>query len=100
MCKVIALYRNHLSGVMVSVLTTSERNDCFDHGSGQKPKNKTKIDTYIQMTYIQMIKVASLIEEVGFPHQGKNTTKFVDTKAVIRSRKLMCEETTKIGGHK
>ena len=41
------------------------------------------------MTYIQMIKVASLIEEVGFPHQGKNTTKFVDTKAVIRSRKLM-----------
>jgi hypothetical protein len=41
------------------------------------------------MTYIQMIKVASLIEEVGFPHQGKNTTKFVDTKAVIRSRKLI-----------
>ena len=41
------------------------------------------------MTYIQMIKVASLIEEVGFPLQGKNTTKFVDTKAVIRSRKLM-----------
>ena len=43
MCKVIALYRNHLGGVMVNVLTASVRNDCFDDGSGQKPKNKLKI---------------------------------------------------------